>query len=367
MTTLFLEPGTDATQDFTFYSATAGTIASNSTTVHTGTRSIQLNTSSPAVTASATTPAGTCQDAGTRISVWYRFDTNVPAGASTFFAVVQAGGAIVARLQQQTSQKINMLATGATTANGNTVLSANTWYRLTVSYVITNSTTYTFKFYINGILESTITSGAGTLTNITSNKLILESGTAAGTNSSTYWDDVYIDNGSGADDPGDVRVTAKRPFANGTTNGFTATGTPTGGIGTGNAPYVSQLPLDTTAFVSIVASSATTEEYNIESQSAGIVNISKNVIVDYMGWLFYKTVLTENPSIIVNGVNTSFSSTVNTNTFQMKIAGSTTYPSGTGTDIGIITDTTATTVSLFECGIVIAYRPINGDLLLVLT
>ena len=38
-------------------------------------------------------------------------------------------------------------------------------------------------------------------------------------------------------------------------------------------------------------------------------------------------------------------------------AGSTTYPAGSGSDIGEITTTALTTVSLYECGIVIAYIP----------
>ena len=47
----------------------------------------------------------------------------------------------------------------------------------------------------------------------------------------------------------------------------------------------------------------------------------------------------------------------NANTMFTKIAGSSTYPAGTGTDIGIVTATTATTVSLYEAGIMVAYIP----------
>jgi hypothetical protein len=51
-----------------------------------------------------------------------------------------------------------------------------------------------------------------------------------------------------------------------------------------------------------------------------------------------------------------------------KIAGSSTYPAGTGTDIGLITTTLSTTVSLYECGVVVAFipsvAPANGNFLM---
>ena len=75
-----------------------------------------------------------------------------------------------------------------------------------------------------------------------------------------------------------------------------------------------------------------------------------------MGWVRTKALIAETGSIIVNNVSTSISITTAIAMF-LKMAGSTTYPAGTGTDIGEITSATATTVSLYECGIQFAYTP----------
>ncbi len=104
------------------------------------------------------------------------------------------------------------------------------------------------------------------------------------------------------------------------------------------------------------AGSAITEEYNIEAANTGDVDISSATIVDYMGWVFSKSLAGETAQIIINNVTSNISLT-NANAMYTKAAGSTTYPSGTGTDIGEITSTSLTTVSLYECGIQFVYIP----------
>lgn len=85
-------------------------------------------------------------------------------------------------------------------------------------------------------------------------------------------------------------------------------------------------------------------------------------IVDYMGWVSASSLLSETGSIIVNGSSSNISLT-STITLFRKFAGSTVYPGGTGADIGITTTALATTVSLYECGIIFAFIPIPNSIL----
>ena len=171
------------------------------------------------------------------------------------------------------------------------------------------------------------------------------------------YSDHYIDNSNALTDPGNIWVTAKRPNANGTTNDFvTQIGIAGSGYGTGHSPQVNERALSTTNGWSIVAVAATTEEYNIESAGTGDIDITGATIVDYVGWVYTSALISETGSIIVNNATSNISIT-STNTMFTAVAGSTTYPAGTGTDIGEITSATATTVSLYECGIMIAYIP----------
>ena len=108
----------------------------------------------------------------------------------------------------------------------------------------------------------------------------------------------------------------------------------------------------------IGAGSAVTEEYNIESTTTGDISINSanSLIVDYMGWVSASSLVGETAQLILNGVNKAISLT-STNTVFTSYANSHTYPAGTGADIGIITDTSLTTVSLYECGVIVAFKP----------
>jgi hypothetical protein len=175
----------------------------------------------------------------------------------------------------------------------------------------------------------------------------------------TFWiDDFYVDNRTDLTDPGDVRVTAKRPFANGTTNGFTTQiGAGGSGYGSGHAPQVNERPLSQTNGWSMVgAGAAVTEEYSVEGASVGDVDVSIHPIYDWSSWVFAKSLASETASLIVGGATSNIALTSTATAFQ-KAAGSTIYPVGS-TDVGIITDTSLTTVSLYECGVLIAFSPV---------
>src|SRR6202030_302600 len=355
--TKFIESGTAATQGFEFYTSTgtlsSGTITSSSQAVKGSVRSILASATATNGSAWAEID-GILADAGRRISFYFRFHGTLSSqNGAADFCTIDPG---IYGIGLTSAGKIVIFdANNSTTifGTGTTVLVADTDYRITIQYTVTSTTVNSMTVYINGVSELTVT-----------NKTIFQTGTAnlilgigyentSGANVQHYFAHIFVDDGTSGD-PGDIRVTAKRPFANGTTNGMTGTGTPSG-YGSGNARYVNERPLNVANYVSVVAAgSAITEEYNIESVSAGDVDITGKTIVDYTGWVYTKALIAETGKIIVNNVQTSISITTANKLFT-QIAGSSTYPAGTGTDIGVVTATTATTVSLYEAGVVVAY------------
>lgn len=354
MATQFLEAGSDQTSDLSFWIFSSGTVASATDQSYTGPRSIKL-TSTPTVDAVLLT--GFAQDTGTRISFRFMFSA-LPAAKASIFATLN-GAATLAQyiLYLNTNGTLNSEPVGATAATGTKVLAANTWYQISICYTITNTTTFRFVVYVSDFKDTD--TSAGTLTNTASVLSEFLLGQGAG-DRSAWFDDFYFDNGATYAYPGDIRVTAKRPFANGTVNNFsTQIGAGGSGYGSGHSPQVNERPQSTTSGWSMIgAGSAVTEEYNIENRAQGDVDLSRVNIVDFMGWLYAKSALAETGQIVTDGISSAIALT-STNTTFVKIAGKVTYPATTGADIGITTDTTLTTVSLYEAGILIAYTQTN--------
>jgi hypothetical protein len=351
---VFAYDGSDATQDLTFVSSTVGTVASATDQKYTGPRALKLSTGGPATTAQALFN-GVCADAGRRISARMRFDAW--AGGPAVMEVRTAANAGIFTVQKAAGGQLAIAAVGATTVTGTIVLVANQWYRLTLSYVVTNATTWQVKLYIDGVLDVSMNS-TGTLTNTVSGLLRFTAGAGLGANKNAWIDDLYIDDGTDLADPGStnvncLRVTNKRPFANGTTNGFTTQiGSGNSGYGSGHADEVNEQPLSTTNGWSMVGAGAVvTEEYTIEGASVGDFDLTGYDVVGKMGWIYAKALASETGQIVTDGATSNISLT-STNTLFTKPVTSTTYPAG-GTDIGIVTDTTLTTVSLFEAGVLV--------------
>lgn len=244
----FLESGTDATSDLVSWSGgISGGCASSTAQQHTGPRSLLCDTGGGAVSAIANSATGLLADAGRRISGWFHF-SGTPAALGTILNLVQSGGTSVGNIGLNTSRQLELglpsvhQGTGATP----TVLTAGTWYRLSVSYVITNTTTFEFRVYLNGNLEISKANDE-TLVNVTTSILRVQSQGSLGANFKVYWDDIYVDDTADLTDPGDIRVTSKRPNANGSVNTFdTTTSTTNSGYGTGNSIYMNERPLATT-------------------------------------------------------------------------------------------------------------------------
>lgn len=363
MAVKLLEPGGDA--DFvgtsaggtnSFWTRNSGAVAVATDFVHGGhVKSLKYR---PATNDSIISRTAILDDAGRRIS-FYVYIAVLPTGTRTLVALLNNGlGTYGALLKVTSSGVLQLMKNDGTTqigSNGAT-LSTGTWYRICLSYTITSSSVNRFEVFVNAVSSISATNASSISTG--SDTLLL--GSDAG--SDATWDfrtsDHYVDDSSALTDTGDIWVTAKRPNANGTTNNFsTQIGAGGSGYGTGHSPQVNERALSTTNGWSIInAGSAVTEEYNIESKATGDIAIGSGTIIDWMGWVSIKALTTETISIVLDGANVSQG--INTTiTLYTAIKGSSTYPSGGGADIGVITSNTVTTVSLYECGIVVAFIP----------
>lgn len=370
MATTFLEPGGDATFNVAntinggFWSFTSGAAIATDF-VHGGhIKSIKYRAGGAGDIVRATGSA----DSGTRIS-FYIYIVAYPTSATLgYFLQTSLAGSGKNKLRITSTGVLQLLNNSDSQIGSNgATLSTGTWYRISLAYMITSSSVNEFRVFVDGVSSISVTNATSVGTGATAIDIGNLNGEATLDSRSS---DHYIDDSSSLTDTGDVWVTAKRPNANGTANNFsTQIGSGGSGYGTGHSPQVNERALSTTNGWSMIgAGSAVTEEYNIESVSTGDIDLTGATIIDYMGWVYASAALSETGNIIVNNVSTNISLT-STNTMFTKAAGSTTYPAGSGTDIGIVTSTTVTTVSLYETGIMIAFIPASpvttgNDLLL---
>lgn len=369
MATTFLEPGGDA--DFTIAQGNGfwkgGIIGSPTITSSIFHGAHKNSIFFPANSANGLfATAGSVIDSGTRIS-FYLYIQTLPSGAFGVPVVVENAAGTNGTVEIKiTSAGVIQLARPDTDAqigtNGPT-LSVGIWYRISLAFTVTSTTVNRFELFVNGVSGISITNA--TISATGSNLLYFANANA---DPAFHWNisDVYVDNLSTLVDTGNIWVTAKRPVSNGTTNGFTTQiGSGGSGYGTGHAPQVNERPINTNNGWSIVGSgSVVTEEYSIEGQGVGDISTVGGTIIDYMGWVSSRTLLAETASIIVAGATLAISLTTNITTF-FKFAGSTIYPAG-GTDIGLQTSATVTTVSLYECGILVAFIPSPANNLSIL-
>lgn len=299
---------------------------------------------------------GVIQDTGSRIS-FYIYLVTLPNSTATILRLTNNLASFVVGLKLTTGGVLQLFENTNKIGGDGATLSTGVWYRISLAYIITNTTDNRFEVFKDGVQTISVTNA--TITSTGTDRFFIGN---ENTNATLDFrsSDHYVDDSSSLTDTGDIWVTAKRPNANGTTNGFTTQiGSGGSGYSSGHSPQVNERPLSTTNGWSMVgAGSAVTEEYNIESKSTGDFDLTNANIVDYIGWVSASSLVSETASIIVNGASSNISLTSTPKVFT-KVAGSTSYPAGTGTDIGITTDTTLTTVSLYECGILVAFKPGN--------
>jgi hypothetical protein len=357
----FLEPGGDA--DFLvgttngFWGSLNGTPSIATDFVHGGhQKSIKYPLSQSAGCLSKT---GTLADAGSRISLYIFINAYGSSGNINVLSLRNSSGTQLVNVRITSTGVLQLWnANTAQIGSNGPTLSTGQWYRISIAYTITSTTVNSFKLWVNGGSLLSVTNA--TLSAIGTS--IFAVGNLAGDIIDLRSSDHYIDDSTSLTDPGNIWVTAKRPNANGITNGFsTQIGSGGSGYGSGHSSQVNERPLSTTNGWSMVgAGSAVTEEYNIEAQNVGDIDISTATIVDWLGWVSAKSLVGETGNVIIDGASVAQAITT-TPTLYTKIKGSTTYPSGTGADIGFQTTTALTTVSLYECGVIVAYIPAGGS------
>lgn len=359
MATVFLEPGGDATGNVAattaggFWRVLAGAPAVATDFVHgTHTYSIKYR---PNNLDTVKTPLNILSQAGGRVSFWIYLNV-LPGGVNPqIFAIKDSVPNTVVGLNVSSAGVLKLVQDTNTQLGSNgATLTAGQWYHISIAWTITSTTVNQFAVFVNGV--SSISVINGTLNNASANNFWIGNNSNDGVLDFRS-SDHYSDNSTALTDPGNIWVASKRPFSNGTTNGFTTQiGSGGSGYGSGHAPQVNEVPLSTTNGWSMIgAGSAVTEEYTIEGQSVGFVSTAGGTIIDFEGWVDASSATSETAQIIVVGATSNISLTA-TDTVFTKIAGSSTYPAG-GTDIGIVTGTTLTTVGLYECGIIVAFIP----------
>lgn len=352
MATLFLEPGGDADFGTSFWTILSGVPAVATDFVHGNhQRSIKYRPANTDILKTGNILGNTSG----RISFYMYINATNNSSQVRFLEVRRTAIVILFALQLAAGRVLQLTGASSQIGTNGPALQLGGWQRICLTYSITSSTVNRFEVFVDGVSAISVTNA--TLPS-TPNAIFAEIGNI---DNDTLLDfrssDHYIDDSSSLTDTGNIWVTAKRPNANGTTNGFaTQIGSGGSGYGTGHSPQINERPLSNINGWSMIgAGSAITEEYNIESRNIGDFNLTGMTIIDYLGWVDCQAVLAETAQIVVNGVTSNISLGTNTEALFTQIAGATIYPAGTGTDIGIIASTTVTTVSLYECGIIVAF------------
>jgi hypothetical protein len=354
MTTKFLEPGGDADFGILLWDTTSATTVVSDFVHGNHLRSLKIP---PGSSVSAATKPGVVGDTGTRIS-FYLYVNALPSALGTFAQILTSGVVTCINFRMTTAGVLQLwnTVTAQIGADG-PALATGRWYRISLAYTITSGSVNRLELSVDGNSAISITNA--TITN-TSTSIFRFSNAGSNGTQDMRVSDVYIDDSSSLTDPGDIWVTAKRPNANGTTNGFTTQiGAGGSGYGTGHSPQVNERALSTTNGWSMIgAGSAITEEYSIEDLSTGDINLIGADIVDYGGWLYQGSLVSETAKMITGGTSSTYATGTSANMIT-SFKGSTAYPAG-GTVIGMTTATDLTTVSLYECGILVAYIPHSG-------
>lgn len=302
--------------------------------------------------------------AGTRVSIYLYIAALPTSSTATFLGMENGGGgATCCKLRLTTGGVLQLWEASAQIGSNGATLSTGTWYRISLALTVTSTTVNRFEVFVDGISSISVTNA--TITNIVPTALRLgnhDTNVALDTRVS----DIYVDDSATLVDTGNIWVTAKRPNANGTLiNWTTQIGAGGSGYGSGHSPQVNERPLSTTNGWSTTTSS-TREEYNIESASTGDISTTGSTYRDLMGWWFCQASSAVGSfSFIVDNVTIGTSLVPTSPTMILKYAGQTTFPAGTGTDVGIISASGSATFSLYECGVVVAYIPpveVNLDL-----
>jgi murein DD-endopeptidase MepM/ murein hydrolase activator NlpD len=374
----FMDSGGDATgQVFTtsggfFDGPSSGTQSIDNTTSETGPDSIKFT---DGASGSYISKIGALNDSGRRISAYFKFDSFPVSTHNIFYLSATSGPAEVIALDITSGGVLYIDSGGGTQvgANGST-LTTGQWYRIDFSYKITSTTNYSANVYVNGVLSTSYsqTSGGTALGRTGTADLYIGLGSPFGASDTIveHMDDIYVDSGTDLSDPGNVHVTAKLPIANGATNGFTTSGTPSGytacGDGSGHCRYVNERPLNTSAFVTGLRTATNNESFSIQGPAQGDVNISGDNYIADEAWVYAETSTSGCTGTEMYSANNTPSVTLTTSYRMYTNIQTTPYYPNDPTAVGITHCTNGSgtfTVNLAEAGVQIAYvAPPSGML-----
>jgi hypothetical protein len=354
MTTTFLEPGGDADFGIGLWDSSAGAPSIVSDFVH-GSHVKSLKTRFNASTGDDVRLSGRLSDAGGRITVYFYLNA-LPSITDTFLRLAQTGfGSTVLSLRITTGGVLQLWKSSAQIGSNGSTLSTGVWYRITLCWKITSTTVNQFATFVNGTADISVTNATLDFASSADFRMGNVSGDSG--NADFRFSDFYMDDSNALTDPGNIYVTAKRPYSNGSANNWsTQVGSGNSGYGFDHSRQINERPNSDSNGWSEASLTNTIEEYSIESVSQGDINILSATIIDFMGWVRAKSTASETARMILAG-NTYNIALTTSIAFFKQIAGSTIYPQG-NTDIGIETPAVSVqTETLYEAGIIVAYIP----------
>lgn len=357
---IFIENGSQSTGGVELYTSITGSVATDTSVKRTGGRSIKA-TCDVNGNPSYATAAGILADTGRRISV-YRYFDNLPdngvdatTGRAIFNVYQSNGTSQVFGVFMRSTGILTVAPTGgsASFVAGTHSLVTVSWDRISFSYVITSVSNWTVKVYVDGILDITASNSNFNLTNASSSLLRIgfAHGVAAGmANKVCHFSDVYVDDGTDLDDPGNIGVTAKRPSAN-CINKFN---TAIGANPTNRWTNVNEVPISTTNGWSESGATQVKECYGVERPSVGDVDLTDAKIISRTAWMLAKGAAggSGTPGIIDDNVVTGVTLTNAAKLFTTSTDAAS-YPA----TIGMQSTGSADDSFLYDCGEVISYIP----------
>jgi hypothetical protein len=271
VTVKFLDSGTADTQDFSNWAALNGSPSSAATALAaTDVRSMHLGSGVNIVSG-----AGTASANG-RVSIYVQFTTR--ANVTGWFSLKDASGTAFA-IGLDANNHLVVNANGSTLiATGTATISASTVYRITIAYTITSTSVYTIKVFIAGVQDISVSNSTALGTAAPDRLSVGAGGTLV-----MDFSNVYVDDGTTLDDPGDVRVTVKKPAASNTNNFNTLIGS-----ATNRWDYVSERPLSESKGIEHTLTTDVQENFTLQTISAGDADFTGGTVLGYKAWMWAK-------------------------------------------------------------------------------
>lgn len=217
MSTIWANDGSDRSGTLADFNTTIGTVTSATDQAKTGPRSIKGVTGSPAANA-VWTKNSVLADAGRRISFWVRM--TAWAGGGDLIRIQNSSGLGVYTIKRDnTTTHFALEPSGLTAIDGSDGLTVDTWTHIAIAHVITSASNWQIKLWKNGTLIINANS-TGTMTRTSADRLNGVFPSSMGTNKSCWWDDIYVDDGTGLDFPGAIRIADNRDLYNTLNGGF---------------------------------------------------------------------------------------------------------------------------------------------------